>query len=76
MGNFLKKVKDFERMEKIERNWLKGGNEATSGSGITHSPTGEQNAANRAHQNDEVENLHGWRPSLGAVLVRLKSCFA
>ena len=36
---------------------MEGGNGATSGSGITHSPTGEQNAEMCAYQTDEAENL-------------------
>ena len=44
MGKFLKKSEKFwENGEDREKKWLKGGNGATIGSEITHSPTGEQN---------------------------------
>ena len=67
MGKFLKKSEKFwEDRENGEGNWLEGGNGATIGSGITHSPTGEQNDEKCAYPTDEAENLHGWRPSLGA----------
>ena len=54
---------------------MKGGNGATNGSGITHSPIGEQNVEKCSYQTDEAENLHGWRPSLDAFAGIRKNLF-
>ena len=48
---------------------MKGGNEATNGSGITQFAEGEPKRLERAYQIDEAENLHGWRQPSGALLV-------
>ncbi|MBQ6781812.1 MAG: hypothetical protein IJP62_11380, partial [Treponema sp.] len=43
------------------RKEMKGGNEATIGSGITHSPERRTKRRKRAYQNDAAKNLSGSR---------------
>ena len=45
---------------------MKGGNGVSEANGITHSPTGEQNAAKCAYPNDAAENLPWMAPVSGA----------
>ena len=52
---------------------MKGGNGATSGSGITHSPSGEQTAEKCAYQNDEAGNVPWMDSALGVLLDGLPS---
>ena len=52
---------------------MKGGNEATNGSEITHSPSGEQTAEKCAYQNDEAGNVPWMDSALGVLLDGLPS---
>ncbi len=45
---------------------MKGGNGVSEANGITHSPTGEQNAAKCAFQIDEAGNILWMAPVSGA----------
>ena len=47
---------------------MEGGNGATIGSGITHSPIGEQNVEKCAFQIDAAENLPRMDSALGVLL--------
>ena len=47
---------------------MEGGNEATNGSGITHSPERRTKRPKRAYQNDEVENALWMDSALGVLL--------
>ena len=47
---------------------MEGGNGASNGRGITHSPLGEQTAARHAYQIDEAENLPRMDSALGVHL--------
>ena len=47
---------------------MEGGNEATNGSGITHSPERRTKRPKRAYPNDEAENAPWMDSALGVLL--------
>ncbi|MBQ3351505.1 MAG: hypothetical protein IJG38_14015 [Thermoguttaceae bacterium] len=47
---------------------MKGGNDATNGNGITHSPERRTKRQKRAYPNDEAENLPRMDSALGVLL--------